>query len=388
MHQIDKKHLNKQTRLIQSGQAHPSLGGIINPPVERASTIVHQTVEELDNPSKKKFTYGIRGTNTSFALRAAITELEGAFDTVLYPSGLNAIKEVILAFCRSGDHILVCDHVYEPTRSFCDQILKNFGVEVEYFDSMNCESLKKKLKANSVLVFLETPGSLTFEIPDITALAKIAKQAGLLSVIDNTWAGGFLFNPIAEGIDISLQALTKYVCGHSDVLMGSAACADQTVFKQLWKHFSLSGTYIGPDDIYLVLRGLRTMAVRLQHHDHSARKIVAYLKQHPIVKSILHPMIEDHPGHQYWKKYFSGANGLFGFTMAKRPRKQLAKMLDHMTLFKMGYSWGGFESLILPTDPYRTASQWSTGIQTMRLHVGLEHPDDLINDLSMGFARL
>ncbi|MEM7073263.1 MAG: cystathionine beta-lyase [Pseudomonadota bacterium] len=380
-----------ETKLTHSGRAPDALGGIINPPVEHASTIIHANLCALDNPSGMKFDYGRRGTNTALALREAITILEGAYDTILCPSGASAVATALATLAGSGDHVLISDSVYEPTRSFCKTVLQRYGVEVEYFAPMiDGPDFSELLRANTALVFMEAPGSLSFEVQDVVTIAEIARKAGVLSLIDNTWSAGLLFPALAKGVDVSVQSITKYIAGHSDVMMGSIACGDAGLFKRLWQGFREFGIAVGPDDIYLALRGLRTLPVRLSAHDRAARTVASWLGSREEVKSILHPAFEGHPGHGFWWNHFKGANGLFGFTMPAVPRKALAHMLDPMRLFKMGYSWGGYESLILPTNPasMRTASPWPEDVQTMRLHIGLEHVDDLIEDLEAGFKRL
>ncbi len=382
--------LNLETRMLHCARADQALGGIINPPIEQASTILHTDLKEFDNPASKKFIYGRRGTNTALALREAISELEGAYDTVLCSSGTNAIITTLQSLTKHGSHILISDNVYGPTRKFCNEVLHRFGVEVEYYPPLLNEKISTLIKPNTALIFMESPGSLTFEVQNVSAIAQAAKDAGIFSVIDNTWSGGLLFPALKKGVDISIQSIAKYIGGHSDIIMGSIACGNKRSFEKVWEEFDRTGVSIGASDIYLALRGMRTLSVRLEKHDCTTRKVVSWLQECPKVKKILHPMISSHPGHLYWKEHFKGASGLFGFTMEKVTRPVLAKMLDHMRLFAMGYGWGGYESLIIPVDPIknRTASTWNDDVQTMRLNIGLEHPDDLIQDLADGFLRL
>jgi len=381
--------MQDDTTLTHAGLAPFDNHGIVNPPVYHASTVLFPDLDTLEGKVPVKVSYGRQGTPTTFALEEALTALEGGFGTVLAPSGLAAVSMTLLACASAGDHILVTDSVYGPTRKFCDRVLSRYGVTTEYYDPLIGGHITGLLRSNTALVFLESPGSQTFEIQDVPALAKAAHSGGARVIMDNTWGAGYFFKALQHGVDIAIHAGTKYIAGHADVMLG-AIVGNKAGIEQVRRFATLNGNSVGPDDVYLALRGLRTLGVRLQRHQDSALKIARWLQTRPEVQRVIYPAIEDDPGHQLWRRDFTGAAGLFAFVLNSRDRQALAAMLEGMRYFGMGYSWGGFESLLIPTYPERsrTVTPWRSDGQILRIHVGLEAPDDLLADLSDGFNRL
>jgi cystathionine beta-lyase len=384
--------MKKQTRLLTAGRDPEANFGIVNPPVYHASTILFPTVAAMEKASKDRFTsinYALNGTPTTFALQEAVAELEGYAHAVAVPSGLAANSAALLAFLAQGDHLLMVDSCYSPTRQFCDRILKRFGVETTYYDPMIGPGISDLMRPETKVVFTESPGSLTFEVQDIPAIVKAAHAGGAKVILDNTWSGGIYLNGPDMGADVSVQALTKYVGGHSDLMLGSIAMNDED-FLAIRNAVRDLGYGAAPDDCFLALRGLRTMNARLPIHQENALKLAHWLEQRPEVERVLHPALPSCPGHEIWKRDFSGSSGLFGIVLKEKFTKtNVAAMLDDMGLFAMGYSWGGFESLIVPygTTPPRSALPWTSG-QLIRIHAGLEAVEDLIADLQAGFVRL
>ena len=381
------------TKLVHAGRRSSQYHGVVNPPVLHASTILFDSLAELEKAGAStpgKVTYGRHGTPTRFLLEEAVAELEGGYGTLCVSSGVSAITNAILAFVKPGDHILVTDSAYFPTRNLCNTFLKKFGVETQYYDPTLGGDIAGLIRDNTALVWCESPGSLTFEMQDIPAITKAAHARDVKVLLDNTWASPILCRPFELGVDVSVQAGTKYIVGHSDVMLGTITTATEADLLTIKKQILISGDAVGPDDCYLAQRGLRTLAVRLKQHHESGLKVAKWLQTRSEVKRVLHPSLPEDPGHAIWKRDFSGASGLFSFVMEPVEKAQLANMVDHMELFGMGFSWGGFESLILPSDPtkIRTATNWDEDGQLIRLHVGLEDPDDLIADLEAGFGRL
>ena len=385
--------MKEDTIITTAGRDPEANFGIVNPPVYHASTITHATVAAMREARERRFeprvyTYGRHGTPTHSALEEAVAAVEGGERAVCLGSGLAAINAAILAFVETGDHILMADNVYSPARRFCDSFLGRFGVETSYFDPAIGGGIADLITERTRIVYVESPGSLTFEMTDIPAVAALAHEAGAVVVMDNTWAAGVLFKPFEHGVDVSVQAATKYIVGHSDVMMGTV-----TTSEALWPKVRQSaadlGANCGPDDVYLALRGLRTLGVRLRQHHENGLILARWLRDRPEVDCVLHPALPDDPGHALWKRDFTGACGLFGVVLKPAPEAAVAAMLDGMELFSMGASWGGFESLILPTNPaaIRTATTWDRG-PTIRIHAGLEDTGDLIADLERGFERL
>lgn len=383
--------MKQDTKIINAGRKSKWTQGVVNPAVQRASTVVFESTKEMKhaagNKANQVLFYGRRGTTTSFAFSDAMVELEGGAGCALYPSGTAAITNAILSFVKSGEHILMVDTAYEPTRDFCDKLLANFGVETTYYDPLIGAGIEALIKENTSIIFLESPGSITMEVQDVPTIAKIAHQHNCIVMLDNTYGNGLHFQPFDYGVDISIQAATKYIVGHSDVMLGTAT-ATEKYWPQLREHSYTLGQCTSPDDLYLALRGLRTMGVRLKQHQQSALKVANWLKTRPEVETILHPAFDTCPGHEFFKRDFSGSNGLFSFVLNSGNQTALNAMLDSMKHFKMGYSWGGFESLILgitSLKSMRTATQWPYENPLIRLHIGLEDVDDLIADLEQGF---
>lgn len=383
---MKKGEKRPETLLVTSGRKPDENHGIINPPVYHASTILHPTMKVLKEASQP-YTYGRRRTPTIEALQDAMCELEGGHGCVITPSGLSAVSTALLANLKAGDHLLVTDSVYGPSRTFCEQMLTRYGVEVEFYDPLIGADIASLMKDNTAVVFTETPGSQTFEVQDLPAIAEAAHARGAIVMLDNTWATPLFFDAFAHGADISIQAATKYIVGHSDAMMGTITCNERSFKATLRGHGHL-GVTAGPDDIYLALRGIRTMGVRLRQHMETGIALARWLEQRPEVKEVIHPALENHPGHAIWKRDFKGASGLFAAVLYPVPEKALAAMLDGLELFGMGYSWGGYESLIVPAEPHRSATEWKEEGPLLRIHAGLEHVDDLTTDLDAGFARL
>ena len=377
-----------ETALVTAGRDTMAQKGFINPPVVHGSTVLYPTAEDL-HAHRGEFRYGRQGTPTTKALQQAMMALEGpqCAGVGLVPSGLSAISTALLSVLKAGEHLLVCDNVYRPSREFCDDLLARYGVETTYFDPLVGADVAKLFKPNTAAVLIEAPGSQTFEMPDVPAIAAVAHARGALVIDDNTWATPLYRRPLEQGVDISLQAATKYIGGHSDVLFGTISAnakAWPLVRETIWQ----LGLCAGPDDIFLALRGLRTLAVRLAQHQRSGLEIARWLASRPEVMKVFYPALESDPGHAIWKRDFTGACGLFSIVLKPAPQKAVDALLNAVSLFGMGYSWGGFESLIIPfdCDGYRTATSWAPGGPALRLHIGLENVGDLKADLERGFA--
>jgi cystathionine beta-lyase len=386
--------MKKDTKIVNAGRSKKWTNGVVNPPVTRASTVVFNTVAEMNNALKNRhnqtMVYGRRGTNTSFAFSDAMVDIEGGAGCALYPSGTAAITNAILAFVEQGDHILMVDSAYEPTRDYCDKILTKMGVTTTYYDPMIGTDIEALIRDNTRLIFLESPGSLTMEVQDVPAISNVAHKHDCIVMLDNTWGAGVNFKPFNYGVDVSVQAATKYIVGHSDVMLGTATAIDK-YWPQLRDYSYLMGQCTSPDDLYLALRGIRTLSIRLKQHQQSAIKVAQWLESRPEVAKILHPAFESCPGHEFFKRDFEGSNGLFSFTLNCGNQRALTAFLDGLNHFKMGYSWGGFESLILGVsnvNNIRTVTTFDCQYPLIRLHIGLEDVDDLIQDLSYGFDRL
>jgi len=382
--------MKDDTLLTHAGLDPHANYGIVNPPVYHASTILSPTLEAFMARGSAKVRYGRSGTPTSFAFEDAVAELEGGTGAVSAPSGLAAITTALLACLQAGDHLLMTDNAYQPTRRFCDTVLTKFGVEVEYYDPLIGSGITALLRPQTAVVYVESPGSLTFEVQDLPAITEAAHAAGATVIADNTWGAGYYCKPLALGADISLQAGTKYIVGHADTSIGIVVWKDDERYGKVRPDILGLGVCAGPDDLYLALRGLRTMGVRLPRQYESGLKVAGWLAGRPEVTRIMHPALEGDPGHELWKRDFTGACSLFGFVLENDDMTALAAMMDGMHLHGMGASWGGYESLLIPTWPNRsrTATRWEKKGQTMRIHVGLEDPDDLIADLEAGFERM
>jgi cysteine-S-conjugate beta-lyase len=377
-----------ETALVTAGRDTKAQKGFVNPPVVHGSTVLYPTAADL-HAHRSEFQYGRRGTPTTKALQEALMALEGpqCAGVGIAPSGLSAITTTLLAVLKAGDHLLVCDNAYRPTRNFCDGLLTGYGVETTYFDPLIGAGVARLFKPNTKAVLVEAPGSQSFEMPDVPAIAGVAHARGAIVIDDNTWATPLFHRSLDQGVDISMQAATKYIGGHSDIMFGTIS-ANATAWPQIAETIRLLGVCAGPDDVFLALRGLRTLAVRLAQHDRSALDMARWLATRPEVIRVLHPALESDPGHAIWKRDFTGASGLFSIVLKPAPQQAVDALLDTVKLFGMGYSWGGFESLVIPFDcaPYRTATKWAPEGPTLRLHIGLENVDDLKRDLERGFA--
>lgn len=373
------------TRLAHGGNDPHAYHGFVNPPVVHASTVLYPDAATLAS-RKQKYTYGTRGTPTSDALTAAVDALEGSAGTVVVPSGLASVFLPLLAFLAAGDHALIVDSVYAPTRNFANTMLKRYGVDVEYYDPLIGAGISALLRPNTKVVFTESPGSNTFEVQDIPAIAAAAKAAGAVVMMDNTWATPIFFRPLEHGVDISIHAATKYPAGHSDVLVGLAS-ANAATWPRLREAFDGLGIPAGPDDTYQVLRGLRSMGVRLERHRQSALEIARWLEGQPGVARVLHPGLESHPGHVLFKRDFGGSSGVFSIVLDGGGQRQTHAFLDALELFGLGYSWGGFESLAVPVNlADRTVAKGPYEGPLIRLQIGLEDVADLKADLAAGLA--
>jgi cystathionine beta-lyase len=386
--------MKTDTKLTTLGRDPEANFGVVNPPVYHASTILFPTLEAIETAQKSKtknqMRYGRYGTPTTFALQDAIAELEGGYAAFAVGSGAAAILATLMAFTKSGDHVLCVDTCYAPTRRYCDAVLKRYGVETTYYDPAIGAGIAALVKPNTTLCMLESPGSMTFEVQDVPAIAAACKAKGVVTAIDNTWATALYFRPFDHGVDVSVQAGTKYVGGHSDIMLGLIAVREQALYDKVRTAVDDLGAATGPDDQYLALRGLRTLGVRLPRHYETGLELARWLERQPEVLRVLHPALPSCPGHEIWKRDFMGASGLFSFVMKPVAKPALAAMLDHLELYGMGFSWGGFESLIVPGNvaSIRTATKWNEPGQLLRVHAGLEDAEDLIADLDAGFARL
>lgn len=377
------EQLGVNTRLAHSGYNPRDYHGFVNPPVVHGSTVLFPSAEAMATRDQP-YTYGTRGTPTTDALGKAIDELEGSAGTIMVPSGLAAVTIPLLAFLSAGDHVLIVDSVYNPTRRFADTMLKRLGVEVEYYDPFVGAGISRLLKSNTKVVFTESPGSNTFEMQDIPSIAKAAKAVGAIVMMDNTWATPLYFRPLDHGVDITIHAATKYPAGHSDVLMGTVS-ANAACWEQLYETYVTMGCCSGPDDVYQVLRGLRTMGVRLAHHEKSALEIARWLESRDDVAEVLHPALESHAGHTLWKRDFSGSSGIFSVVLKGGGQKQGFAFLNALKLFGLGYSWGGYESLaVLVWLGDRTVAKSQYDGPIIRLQIGLEDVADLKADIERG----
>ncbi|CAN7224288.1 cystathionine beta-lyase [Phenylobacterium sp. LjRoot225] len=374
--------MDDKTRLIRAGAVPQTLAKTVGPPIQRGSTVLMPNAASLYDWDQ--VTYGRQGLAAQAALQDALAAMEHAVGVALYPSGLAALTGALLAVLKAGDHLMLVDTIYAPTRRFCDHVLKRFGVTVSYFDPhAPPETLVGKAPPATRLILMESPGSLTLEMQDMTRVAELARARGILTACDNTWGAGYLFKPLQHGIDLSIQALTKYVGGHSDVFMGSAAASDPALVRKLNDGILHLGWAVSPDDAYLMLRGLRTLPARLERQGANGLRIADWLGVQPEVAALYHPALPGAPDHDLWKRDFSGAASLFTFALQPGPQAAVNAFLDALELFGLGFSWGGFESLAISVDPQLTQRRVKRAYPgpLVRLHVGLEAPDDLIDDL-------
>jgi cystathionine beta-lyase len=384
--------LRRDTILTAAGRDPTANHGIVNPPVYHASTVLFPTLADLELAEKGQFkgpVYGRHGTPTTFALQDAVAALEGSDEAAILPSGMAAIAVALLAFLKTGDHLLVTDNAYAPARRFCAQMLKPMGIEATFFDPAIGAGIAELIQPNTKIILCESPGSLTFEVQDVPAIVAAAHAKGVKVAFDNTWATPLYFPAIKHGVDVSISAGTKYLVGHSDAMIGTLAFHSGDA-KRIRSKIADLGYSTAPDDCYLALRGLRTLAVRLPRHGETGLKLARFLQTRREVARVYHPALPGSPGHELWKRDFSGATGLFSFALKPVSRDALARMVDDLTLYGMGYSWGGYESLLLPVNPksIRTTVPWTEPGPLLRVHAGLEDPDDLIEDLAAGLDRL
>ncbi|KQP30099.1 cystathionine beta-lyase [Methylobacterium sp. Leaf102] len=384
----DPARFGPSTRLVHAGRDPSVQHGFVNTPIYRGSTVLFPTYDDLKH-RRGRFDYGTSGTPTTESLTRAWSELAGAAGTVLTPSGLAALTVALMAVVSAGDHLLVSDSAYRPTRIFCDGVLKRFGVEVEYYDPLVGAGIGALMRDTTKAVLVEAPGSQSFEMQDVPAISEVVHARGAAVIMDNTWATPLLFPPHARGVDIAVEAGTKYLSGGSDLLLGLTS-ANQKYWPALHRTFEHFAMCAGPEDVFLALRGLRTMALRLREHGAQGLAMARWLQARPEVARVLHPALPEDPGHAIWRRDFSGASGLFGVILRPAPERAVAALLDGLELFGMGFSWGGFESLVIPFDcrTYRTATTWAPEGPGLRFHIGLEDVADLQADLDAGFARL
>jgi cystathionine beta-lyase len=378
--------MSEETRLIHAGSEPKPLARTVGPPIQKGSTVLLPSAEALYDDDGQ-LTYGRAGLAAQAALQEALAVLEGAVGVCLYPSGIAAISGALLAVLKAGDAILVVDNAYKPVRRFCDHVLKAFGVSVTYFDPRTPpEQLLADAPANLRLILMESPGSLSMEMQDVARIAELARGNGVLTALDNTWGAGLLYKPLEHGVDLSLQALTKYVGGHSDVFMGSAAARDPALVRKLVDGVHSMGWAVSGEDAYQVLRGLRTLSVRLGRHNESGQQIATWLDAQPEVARVLHPALPGDPDHALWARDYSAACGLFSFVLSPGPEAAVKLFLNTLTHFGLGFSWGGFESLAIWCDPQLRVRKHRVdyGGPLIRLHIGLEDPADLIADLRRG----
>ena len=384
----DRPAQKPRTKLVHAGRKPFEQFGFVNTPTYRGSTVLYPNTEAL-YARTQRYVYGTKGTPTTDALEIAWTEISGAAGTVLAPSGLAAITVALLTAVKAGDHVLITDSVYRPTRHFSETILKRFGVETTFFDPLIGDGIAALLRPNTTVVFVEAPGSQSFEMQDIPAIAAVAHDHGACVIMDNTWATPLFFPPHAHGVDMAVEAGTKYLSGHSDLLLGMVS-ANEAWWPRLRETFDTFAMTPGAEDVFLGLRGLRTMELRLQEAQRQGFTLAKFLQARPEVARVLHPGLPDDPGHAIWRRDFSGASGLFSVILKPASKAAVAAMLDGLDLFGLGYSWGGYESLVIPFDcaSYRSATEWAPEGPALRFSIGLEDADDLMVDLDRGFARL
>jgi len=388
--------MREETTIVHAGRHPEQHQGAVNPPVFHTSTVLSRSVEEHRRRRREwqqdlaVTYYGRFGTPTTYSLQEAIATLEGGHRSVVYPSGLAACAGALLAFLSSGDHLLMADTVYGPTRNLAGGILKRFGVATTFFDPLIGRGIESLIRPETRVIYLESPGSLTFEVQDVPAIAEAARRRGVTVILDNTWGTPLYFKPFAHGVDVSVQSATKYIVGHADAMLGAITCT-----REAWARLKSStyelGQTAGPEDVYLAQRGLRTLAVRLKAHWQAGVSLAEWIARQREVERVLYPALAGDPGHAIWKRDFTGACGLFSVVLKEGvSEKALAAMIDGLELYGIGSSWGGYESLIVPFDPReaRTATQWPHKGPCFRVHAGLENVDDLIADLDAGFGRL
>jgi cystathionine beta-lyase len=380
--------LKTRTKLVHAGRDPSEQFGFVNTPIYRGSTVLFDTFDDL-TARRGRFSYGTQGSPTTQSLETAWSEIAGAAGTALAPTGLAAITLALLTAVKAGDHILVSDSAYRPTRIFCDMILRRMGVETTYYDPLIGTEIEKIIRPNTSVIFLEAPGSQSFEIQDVPALSALARAKNLCTILDNTWATPLLFPPHERGVDMAVEAGTKYLSGHSDLLLGLVS-ANEAWFPRLRATYDAFAMCPGPEDVFLALRGLRTLELRLREAEAQGLAMANWLAEREEIAAVLHPAFPDCPGHAIWKRDFLGSSGVFSVVLKPYSKKAVAALLDGLELFGMGFSWGGFESLVIPFDckAYRAATAWNPPGPALRFSIGLEDIEDLKADLALGFERL
>lgn len=393
--------MKEATKIVHAGRDPKTQGWMVNPPIYQTSTIVFPTLKDLmyaergysnnDLVEPYELKYGRYGTQSNFALEKAIAELENGYNTFVTSSGAAAINTALVAFLKQGDHMLLVDSTYSPTRGFADKFLKKLGVETTYYDPNLGEDIKKLIKKNTKVIFMESPGSLSFEVQDVPAIVKVAKKNNIVTILDNSWASGIYYKPLDHGVDVSVTAVTKYLNGHSDVMMG-AITINEKHFRVMYEAFRYMAVNAAPFSCYMAQRGFRTAKIRMDHCFKNALELALWLEEMLGIEKVLYPALPSCDSYALWKRDFTGAAGVFSIILDKKySNESLARMLDKLHFFSMGYSWGGYESLILPFDPtaVRTATKWKYNNKTcLRINVGLEDIEDLKSDLEAGFRRL
>ncbi|MCC7304988.1 MAG: cystathionine beta-lyase [Alphaproteobacteria bacterium] len=386
---MKKKTYREDTNIAHWGRNPEEYFGMVNPPVSRASSILFPTLESYKT-GKNPYIYGRTGTPLARHFEEAMAALEGGHKAISTPSGMTAISTALMAFLKAGDHLLITDSLYESSRRYCDNFLPRFGVEVEYYDPLIGPGIEKLIRKNTAVIYMESPGSGTFDMQDVPAIVKAAKKRKIITMLDNSWASGILYKPLAQGVNISILSATKYIGGHSDIMLGAAVADTEENYKKLKSTARDLGVCAGSEEMYLALRGLRTLKVRLKHQQESALKIAKWLQKRPEVQRVYYPVLANDPGHKIWKRDFKGANGLFSILLKPAPEKKVNAFADALELFPVAASWGGYESLLQPQDMIknRSAVAWEEKGALLRLHIGLEDPDDLIADLERAFKNL
>jgi len=390
---MTKNNYKNDTKNIIAGKRKKLSNGFVNSPIYKGSTVLFNTVEEMQSKMKKKNSqtlfYGRFGSPATFEFENAIADIDESYTAVATASGTAAIVASLLAVLKTGDHILMTDSAYGVSRNLTKKLLNNMGITTTFYNPNLTNKIKELITNKTKLIFMESPGSLTFEIQNISMIVDIAKKYNLITVIDNTWATSLYLKPMNYGVDISIQSATKYIVGHSDAMLG-VITTNKKYAKQIRESAHNLGSCPGPEDIYLGIRGLKTLSIRLKKHQENAMKIIEWLLRQREVNRVLYPALPDNPGYKIWKKDFNGASGLFGVVLENTRKDLIYKMLNNLKLFNMGYSWGGYESLILPVNPekIRDTYKWNHMDLTLRIHAGLEDPEDLINDLKDNFNIL
>ena len=382
-----RSKVSAETLLTHGGRHPEQVFGYVNTPVFRGSTVLFKTIDDLDNHAHP-YRYGRTGNPSSHAVETLISELEGAAGTVLAPSGLAAITTALLSVLSAGDELLVTDSVYEPTRLFCSETLQRFGISARYYDPRDVGALSAQITDKTRAIFVESPGSLTFEVQDLPAIAALAKEREIAIIVDNSWATPLYYQPLRLGADIVVHAGTKMFVGHSDAMFGTIS-ANATWWPKVSRTHRLAGICASPDDSFLAARGLRTLAIRMREHEQRALELAQWFQSQPVVRQVFHPALQDHPDHAVWKRDFTGSGSLFSVLLEPAPREAVAEMVNNFELFGMGYSWGGYESLCLPIHPerIRTAVEWNARGDMFRIHVGFEAIEDLKSDMQAGLDR-